>query len=374
MSSDKINTPYSPYKIMHHPDRIADLKQGKMPKPISAIIYPSALCSQDCSWCSYRLSNYTHMLGSFGEKDPLTGVVNHNPNRMCTYEKMIELLDDLSLIGCKAIEYSGSGEPTVHPKHKEFFQYTLDKGMDLSLVSNGVNWKDGVVDILSRAKWVRVSIDASNIDTYVNTRRCPKAHWDKAINNIKALVEAKNKNKTDVLIGVGFVTHNENYEEMYDAVKLYKELGVDNVRVSCLFTADGIEYVRPFYAKALELAKKCVKDFNDDKFKVHNLFTDRAEDLENGNPNFKMCAQQFVNLLIAADKYELYRCCQTSYNELGLIGSFKDRRFIDLWNDPKTKEIMYSFEPSTCWSCQFSNRNNLINYLILDDPLHVNYV
>lgn len=359
---------------MHHPDRIADLKQGKMPKPISAIIYPSALCSQDCSWCSYRLSNYTHMLGSFGEKDPLTGVVNHNPNRMCTYEKMIELLDDLSELGCKAVEYSGSGEPTVHPRHKEFFQYTLDKGMDLSLVSNGVNWKDGVVDVLSRAKWVRVSIDASNVETYVNTRRCPKAHWDKALNNIKALVEAKNKNKTDVLIGVGFVTHNENYEEMYEAVKLYKELGVDNVRVSCLFTADGIEYVRPFYSKALELAKKCVKDFNDDKFKVHNLFTDRAEDLENGNPKFKTCTQQYLNLLIQADNYTWSRCCQTSYSELGFIASFKDRRFKDAFNDPESQKRMAEFNPKECWSCQFNSRNELVNYLLLDDPIHINYV
>lgn len=372
--SDSLNTPYSPYKILHHGDRIESLRKREMPRPISAIIYPSALCSQDCSWCSYRMSNYTHMLGNFGEIDPATGLTNHNPNRMVDYDKLIEVLDDLWEMGCRAIEYSGSGEPMVHPRHPEFIEYTLTKGFDLALVSNGVNWKSGVPEMLSRALWVRVSVDSSNPDTYVNTRRCPRAHWDKWMRNVSDLVAAKKKNDTKVLIGIGFVAHKENYTEMYDALSLYKSLGVDNVRLSCLFHAEGAEYVRPFHKDALEMARRCVSELSDDNFRVHNLFGDRAEDLIHGRPDFALCAQQFVNLLIAADKYQLYRCCQTSYNDIGLLGSFENQRLIELWNDPTTREKMYSFDPSECWSCQFSNRNKLINYLLLEDPEHKNFV
>jgi 2-iminoacetate synthase ThiH len=122
----KINSDvYSPWKAAHHIDRIHALRGGAQPVPAQLQLIISDLCNHNCSFCAYRMENYTSNQ-LFGEADPITGIINNNPNRMISYEKCIEILDDCKEVGVKALQYTGGGEPTVHPKHREIFQHTLD--------------------------------------------------------------------------------------------------------------------------------------------------------------------------------------------------------------------------------------------------------
>ena len=156
---------YSPYKAAHHQDRIEQIKNGDQPVPLQVQLIIADLCNHNCSFCAYRMEGYTSNK-NFGEWDAVKGMINNNPNRMIPYEKCIEILDDCAELGVKALQYTGGGEPTVHPKHKELFQYTLDKGMDLALVTNGTIMRPGVPEILAQGKWVRFSIDAGKAKTY----------------------------------------------------------------------------------------------------------------------------------------------------------------------------------------------------------------
>jgi hypothetical protein len=45
-------------------------------------------------------------------------------------------------MGVKAVQITGGGEPTAHPRHADIFRAVLDRGLDLALVTNGVLLRD----------------------------------------------------------------------------------------------------------------------------------------------------------------------------------------------------------------------------------------
>lgn len=368
-----MSNPYNPHKIVHHQDKINEMRSGNQPVPLQVQLIISDLCNHNCSFCAYRMENYTSNQ-LFGEKDAETGMINNNPNRMIPYSKCMEILNDCKDMGVKAIQYTGGGEPTVHPKHKELFQKTIDLGLDLALVTNGTRMLDGVPEILAQGSWVRFSMDAATKETYSAIREVPIHYFDKAIENIKKVVAAKKKNPNSrLIIGVGFVVTKENHKEIYDAVKLFSSLGVDNVRISAVFTPDDFEYHREIYPVARELAVKAKQDFSTKDFTVFNLFGDRVQDLIDERPEYEYCGYMHLNTYIGGDQ-NVYTCCNNAYNKLGLMGSIKEQSFKSFWmSDEKIKNYL-KFKASSCERCMFNNKNRFINYMLEKDPLHVNFI
>ena len=366
------NNPYSPFKVAHHQDKLNTLKEGGQPVPLQVQLIIADLCNHNCSFCAYRMENYTSN-ERFGEKDPLTGIINNNPNRMIPYEKCMCILRDCADMGVKAIQFTGGGEPTVHPKHKELFQRTLDLGLDLALVSNGTIMKEGVPEILAQAKWVRFSVDAATKESYSLIREVPLTYFDRTINNIKKVVEAKRKANSGVIIGVGFVVTKENHKEIYDATRICSELGVDNIRISAVFTPDDFDYHREIYPVARELTLKAKKDFERPDFKVFNLFGDRVQDLIDEKPEYEFCGYMHLNTYIGGDQ-NVYTCCNNAYSTNGLMGSIKGMSFKDFWFSSEKVKNYLEFKASNCARCMFNNKNRFINYLLEKDPMHVNFV
>lgn len=367
------NNVYSPHKIVHHLDKIEQFKNGEQPSPLQVQMIISDLCNHNCSFCAYRMENYTSNQ-NFGEYDPIKQIVNNNPNRMIPFEKCIEILDDCVDVGVKALQYTGGGEPTVHPKHKEIFQATLDRGLDLSLVTNGTVMRKGVPEILSNAKWVRFSIDAGTAKTYSEIREVPESYFQKTLDNIKQVVEAKKVNKeSELIIGVGYVVTKENWFEVYEAVKIFSELGVDNVRISAVFTPEDFDYHKDYYHEAKDLILKAAKDFSREDFVVFNLFGDRIEDLHQTSPDYNFCSYMHLNTYIGGD-LKVYTCCNNAYNDIGEMGSLENQTFKEFWlSDDKVKKYK-EFNASDCARCMFNNKNKFVNYMLEDNPAHVNYI
>jgi len=367
------NNVYSPFKAVHHTDKIDQLKQGKQPVPLQVQLIIADLCNHNCSFCAYRMEGYTSNQ-NFGEYDSLKQIVNNNPNRMIPYEKCIEILDDCAAIGVKALQFTGGGEPTVHPKHKEIFQYTLDKGMDLALVTNGTIIRPGVPEILAKGKWVRFSVDAGNSKTYAGIREVPEKFFYKTLKNIEKVAEARAKEpNSDLVIGVGFVVTKENWREIYDAVEIYSKLGVDNARVSAVFTPEDFEYHKDHYEEAKELTRRAKEDFETEEFQVFDLFGERISDLQQHRPDYDFCSYMHLNTYIGGD-LKVYTCCNNAYSDRGEMGSLKDQRFMDYWLSSEKIQKYANFKASSCDRCMFNNKNRFVNYMLENDPLHVNYI
>ena len=364
---------YSPFKAAHHLDKIIELREGGQPVPLQVQLIIADLCNHNCSFCAYRMEGYTSNK-NFGEWDAVKQMINNNPNRMIPVEKCKEILDDCADMGVKAMQFTGGGEPTVHPQHKELFQHTLDRGMDLALVTNGTVMREGVPEILAQGKWVRFSVDAGNAESYSQIREVPITYFDKTLDNIKKVVKARSENpESELVIGVGFVVVKENWTEIYDAVEKYSKLGVDNVRISAVFTPEDFDYFEEFYEEAKALAQKAKDDFETEEFKVFNLFGDRIGDLVLQRPDYDFCSYMHLNTYIGGD-LNVYTCCNNAYNDHGDMGSLKEQRFIDYWLSEGKKEKYAKFKAPSCERCMFNNKNKFINYMLEDNPVHVNYI
>lgn len=348
---------YSPYKIIHHPDKLRMLKNGLQTVPLQAHMVVSNSCNQRCSFCAYRMKDFLSN-ESFVEKDMLSS------------EKVYECLENFKTMGIKAVQYTGGGEPLVHPDHLDFFKKTLDLNLDLALVTNGMALRKDTCDVLGDASWTRVSVDSARPDTYGFIRNVKKLRFHQVLGNISNLVKYRRKST----IGVGFVVEKENYLEIFEAAKLFKELGVDNFRISGAFTPMGYNYFDSFKDKAIELSKKA-EELSDSNFTVFNLFGDRLRDTFEGKQEYSYCPIKDLQVYVGAD-YNIYTCCTLAYNKRGLIGSIKDQSFMDVWTSQDKIDMYNRHDPKTMCGhpCIYRGKNNFINYCIKQDAKHVNFI
>jgi MoaA/NifB/PqqE/SkfB family radical SAM enzyme len=285
--------------------------------------------------------------------------------------KLLEIIDSCADIGVKAVQYTGGGEPLVHPAIKQAFRRTLDRGMELALVSNGMAMNDEVIELLRDAAWVRISVDAYNPQTYSLIRRVRTQFHDLMLDNISKLVNRKRS----AIVGVGFVVNAENYTEIYEACRLFKGIGVDNFRISAAFTPKGLSYFDGIFDEAKRLAQKAKEELEDENFTVFNLFNDRISNLFHGSQDYDYCPMKELVPYIGAD-LNVYTCCMLAYNDLGFIGSLKEQTFSELWNSKQKREFFKSHDPrKLCrMPCMFEYKNEFINYCLKNDPRHTNYI
>jgi len=347
------------------------LRSGEQPKPIHVQVVISDRCNHSCHFCAYRSAGYTSNQ-LFGVIDPETGTVDNNPNRMIPFEKVVEILDDCKAMGVGAVQFTGGGEPTVHPKHPAIFQHALDLGLDVALVTNGVGLVEKHDDLILKMSWVRVSLDAATADTYTAIRRVHPSHFHRVTENVARLAATKKRTGSRTTIGVGFVVTPDNFSEVYDAVRLAHDLGVDNIRISAEFSIGGRGRHLTYYDEVRGAIVKAIRDFDDPEFKVFDLFEDRMGDLSEGRPQYERCGYMHFTTYIGGDQ-NVYTCCVNSYNERGLVGSLDGISFKDLWRSPHKEEMYRNFRASDCERCQFNAKNRFIAELI-EEPTHVNFV
>jgi MoaA/NifB/PqqE/SkfB family radical SAM enzyme len=360
--------PYAPDKAMLHVDRLLRIRSGDQPPPVHMHFIISDLCNQDCSFCAYRIENYTTMFAVIED-----GERNHNPNRMIPRAKANEILDDFAALGGRAVQFTGGGEPTVHPNCAEIMSYAQAQGLETALVTNGVRLPM-VLEQLMKSTWCRISIDAANPRTYCSVRRVPENHWTKMLENVRQLVQLKRARNAPLTIGIGFVVTRENWSEVMDAAILARDLGADNLRISAVFQPDDDSYFASFYDLAANLCHE-TESLSKNGFTVVNNFGSRVDDLRLHHPDYKDCGYQNFTTYVGAD-LNVYRCCVLSYTERGTIGSLKEQRFRDLWLSDQKRADFAGFDARTCPRCQFNDKNRAIARIIqaLPSEEHANFV
>tara|TARA_R110000824_G_scaffold12307_8_gene54063 strand:- start:6591 stop:7685 length:1095 start_codon:yes stop_codon:yes gene_type:complete len=360
--------PYSVLKILHHHDKIEEIRKNTSSSLVSVRMVLADLCNQNCHFCTFRMENsITNKLFRGLDKG---GNVTYNPSRFLAKDKCLEILDDASDMGVKSIEFTGGGEPTVHPEHVEVFEYTIKKGMELGLITNGVVSRPGFEDVMMRSSWIRFSLDAGKSKSYAAVREVPEKTFKKVLQNIESLTKKKNVEKSNLTVGISFIVTDQNFLEVYESAKIASDLGVDYFRVGYYRTDDG--FVAGDFAKTQELIEKSTADFSREDFSVLNRYNDASKNIDE-RPDYEFCAYQHINTWIAAD-YNVYRCCVTSYDDHGLIGSLRNQTFKELWASEEKKKKFDEFDARTCTQCIYNEKNKILNYLLFEKPDHKNFI
>lgn len=352
-------TLYSQLKPAWHNDHLEEMRAGRIPRPVHVQLILSDLCNQDCHFCAYRMS--TGLSSELFAVGPLAKVGTNNPKRQIPTGKACEIVDDCAELGVKAIQFTGGGEPTVHPYHRLIIARAQKLGMDTALVTNGLLLKPTDPAILG-LKWIRVSIDAGDAKTYAQVRRVPEEHWNKVWANVEALAS-----QYQGTLGVGFVITPENYTGIAAAAHRANMSGAANMRVGAVFSEEGLGfYGKGLIPKIREVIAEAKAQVDGGGFELIDLFGRRLGDLDHGNPDDPECYYQYLTMYIGGD-LSVYRCCNTAYTRAGDVGSLVDMRLRDFV--PK----YLPFDARACQFCQFIGQNKGIKALV-EEPDHVNFV
>jgi len=351
---------YSTIKAAWHIEKIARLREGLQIVPTHVQLIISDLCNQNCHFCAYRRDG-GFSTEQFGEM--IDGKLVKNPNRRIPYDKACEILSDCHDMGVKAIQFTGGGEPTVHPQHREIFSHAQMLGLQTGLVTNGLVMRDP--GLISDMDWVRFSVDAGTADTYNAVRESDG--FTKVLKNIGYVV----KFDTPCHIGIGFVVTRDNWTEIEVACKIAQELGVKYIRLAAMFSDEGSKYYAGIQSIIEELITE-TKELETDTFKIIDLFSRRIDDLDQGSPKHSFCGYQNFTTYIGGD-LKVYRCCTTSYTKHGEVGDLSNLSFKEWLTSWERKEKYANFDARTCHHCQFHAQNDVINYM-LETPDHVEFV
>ena len=127
-------------KMLKHMDKLEAIQQGKPPSPVMAHISLTNACNLTCSFCCFA---------------------NRDISEKMPTEKVLKALDSFRAIGVTGVEFTGGGEPSIHPDFKKIVRYAKDLGFSLGICTNGARFgKDRPIkkDIVELFDWVRLGM------------------------------------------------------------------------------------------------------------------------------------------------------------------------------------------------------------------------
>lgn len=351
---------YGSLKILWHPNKLKSLLEGEVVAPIYVRVKPTNRCNHRCYYCIFdpKLRDVISRRFKRGDEIPK--------------EKIEQILDDFQEMGVKAVTYSGGGDPLVYSFISETLRKTLENNLDLSVITNGQQLNGERADLLTKAKWVRISLDSPNPETFVKIRRVPERFFYELVDNISQFAQKKDP-KCE--FGINFVVNNENSSQVYDAVKFFRELGVNHIKITPVSVEEFFEYHRPVKDVVLEQIFQARKDFTRKGFEVYDTYENDFNMTGVCERTYSQCYMMQILPVIGADSV-VYTCHDKPYTESGVIGSIKDRSFKDLWFSPETAEKFRTFDPrEQCQHyCTNDAKNRLIDKLMECYGDHINFV
>lgn len=350
---------YSTLKPFRFADRIAALAEGRPAAPIHVRIKPTNRCNHSCWYCAYRADNL-----QLGESMDLADTIPES--------KMFEIVEDLIVMGVRAVTFSGGGEPLLYKPLPEVVRRLATNGIQVATLTNGSNLRGPMADAFAEyGTWVRVSMDGWNDESYAAARSVRGNAYSRIIDNLRAFVTRRSA----CALGVSFIVTQNNVTHLYDVCALLKGIGVGHVKISAAVVSnDAAETARYHYAIAAEARSQIARarELVDESFAVLDHYHETEERFEK---SYRTCPAARLLTVIGAD-CEIYVCQDKAYTETGRLGSIRERRFADVWSAPETRVRLSELDPSQdCrHHCVSHRKNMLLTDFLSQDPRHVAFV
>lgn len=352
------STPYSQLKIFHHQEILNRLKSCERCNPLYIRIKPTNKCNHNCNYCHYR--------NAYLDLD------EYNPADEIPHGKMMEIISDMSEMGVKAVTFTGGGEPLLYPYIEESMEKILEASIDLSIITNGSMLKGKKAELLTRAKWVRISTESMDDATYCRIRGIKEHSFENLCSNIKEFAMIKQDNCE---LGINVVIGKDNYHEIRQIAELMKSLGVNHVKFAPLITNNTWEYHKSFMEKVISDLQDMEKKMNDERFKIIDLYTGDFENSVIFERQYNKCFRKEFACVIAANS-KVYLCQDKAYLSDGVVCDLSHESFKEGWYSEKVSNMFKEFDAAKMCRqhCVYDSRNELIGAFLNMDLNHVNFV
>jgi radical SAM protein with 4Fe4S-binding SPASM domain len=356
---------YSAWKALHHSTAIAQIKRGELFAPRNIQVDLEAYCPHSCEFCTYRNVNWQGHGMDFVEPSKRVPEATGLPKDVA-----LRLPREMDEAGISSIELTGGGEPMVYPYIREFLEELARyPHLQVAIVSNGAALNASLQGHLKNLKWIRFSVDAITPETHSKVHRVPKTVLNTVIKHVKEIVA---RQFVDCKVGISFVITKHNYHEIAQAASFFKAMGVDNVRYTFTYDPNGDGALTPEQTQLAELAMHEARKAQDDNFRVFGTMR-RLEYYSQPNTDFHFCGYQLFTWAIGYEGL-VYPCCIMKYHKESALGDLKKQSLKELVYSQARQHYIDGFDVRKCKPCWLRDKNQFIEYLVAENPKHVDFV
>lgn len=128
-------------KLLQHCDRLQEIQVDRRFRPITLQLAPTEACDSDCSFCS----------------------VQSRPRGKITFSEIMCGLKQFADLGCKAVELTGGGNPTIYRDGDRTINHVIEAcrmlGLQIGVITNSENLKRHLAkESFDSVSWIRVSL------------------------------------------------------------------------------------------------------------------------------------------------------------------------------------------------------------------------
>lgn len=327
------------------------LKQGKMPKPRMAIVYPTYACNHNCLGCDYiRLNKTKH---SFSE------------------DQFVNVVEQLIDIGVQGIEFCGGGEPTLHAFLPKVINKLIKHNISFGFLTNGTNLNQGLqAQLVKKGSYCRISLESATERTF-NFYKRPnnkKAGFKNVLKNIKSLVSLRNRclPDTKLQISVKYTVDSNNFSDVVKAISLAEKLKVDSIQ--------------------FKLARNVPSELKDHEI-IQQLKKEIAQ-IRHNYPDLRIMTNfeksqlkgkcWLAPLQLVVDPYgDVYICCYYHHRVKDhCLGNMLKKDLKNIWHSKKTQKKLADIDIADCnkYDCRFHYYNDLMRKAVIDDVGQLNFI
>ena len=99
----------------------------------------------------------------------------------------------------------------------------------------------------------------------------------------------------------------------------------------------------------------------------------RLEFYSQPNTDFHFCGYQFFTWAVGYEGL-VYPCCIMKYHKGFALGDLRNYSLKEIVDSKERQRFIQSFDVHDCKACWLRDKNQFIEYLLADNPQHVNYV
>lgn len=350
---------YSNLKFLRYADHVEAFRQQQVAAPVHMRIKPMNHCNHDCWYCAYRVGNL-----QLGEDIDLEDSIPE--------VKMFEIVEDVIVMGVKAVTFSGGGEPLLYKPLPEVVKRLAQGGVRVASLTNGANLKGKVADAFAEyGTWIRISLDGWDDASYAKARGIKHGEFSRLLKNIREFTARRSK----CVLGVSFIIDEDNCDHLYEVCALLKDAGVNHVKFSGVVIANSGTENNAYHARIMQRAGRQIaqaQTLADDKFDVIDHYHELEDRFDKA---YTSCPYLMFLTVIGADSM-VYTCQDKAYTRSGTLGSIRDRSFKEFWFSDENRERLFSLDPSVVCGhhCVSHGKNLAILDLLTLDPDHCNFV
>ncbi|WP_320773083.1 radical SAM protein [Streptomyces sp. CRN 30] len=263
-------------------------------------------------------------------------------------DRIVRLAHELAGSEVRAVILIGGGEPLLHRAIGRIIEVLHGAGIQLGLVTNGTQIHRHIDQLAAMLSWVRVSVDAGSADTFQAFRpsRGKRSAFPQVIENMRLLASRKQGR-----LGYSFLlmqrfdddggVTDSNYDEVYRAGLLAREIGCDYFEVKAMLDED--HYTVNQRAEDIEAVEEQIarlRELEDDSF--HVLHSSNWQAVRRGSDpvqpkEYRSCA--VTELRTTVTPTGVFVCPYHRGNPKGRIGDIADMSFADMWAAADTTVI-----------------------------------